>query len=51
MNEVQNMDEPHRNLLNIWLFDKGKSTRFCREGQKKQQDQSCRLQNVGHYEV
>jgi hypothetical protein len=20
---VQNMDEPHRNLLNIWVFDKG----------------------------
>jgi hypothetical protein len=23
MNEMQNMDEPHRNLLNILVFDKG----------------------------
>jgi hypothetical protein len=23
MNEVQNLDEPLRNLLNIWVFEKG----------------------------
>ena len=25
MYEVQNMDEPYRNLLNIWVFDTGKN--------------------------
>jgi hypothetical protein len=51
MNEVQNMDEPHRNLLKIWVFDKGKSTRFPRERQKKLRYQGRRLQPARHYEV
>jgi hypothetical protein len=34
MNEVQNMDEPHRNLLNIWVFDRGNLLCFGEKGIK-----------------
>jgi hypothetical protein len=49
MNEVQNMDESHRNLLNIWVFDKrGNLLGFGENGKKNYSTKvaSCSMQDI-----
>ena len=48
MNEVQNMDEPHQNLLNIWLFDRGNLLGFGEKDIKNDGTKvaGCSLQNI-----